>query len=864
MLQKSRGGLGPLSCRAFCIIFIGSLYFNIFPTSKLLFFKQNIGVYSNGSKGEKSNEGVCLKSKIFWSLSFSIVLASTWKISQFSTLAKTTSNNSHPTTVDSSRPFLNTLSPFQQFLKKHSTLQKQLHEAQQIWQTTSASLQTDHDNLEKSDNTLTRLETLRRLQEQIIQASDIEKQLLLSFLKLVASNPQESVIVQRQAIQSAQTLLSEATEIQRMSFLASVSKTALALARQSKDQILQHALHHAELNLQQEETHQRPPQEPQSSINDYSLLPCPTPDQFVRLLEKAKYKEKMDYACDNSPNGKLAKILLLLSQIQIQQNVSEVVPADIFLDIKNPFDFFTERIDELKINFSEKGYTAANQVGKKIITLSGIFFALKPLKALNVLVHESRHSDKDDPGHLKCAVGDLPGTVGACDFDFSHEKEKAGAYAYGVYFDLAMAYNYPLSRADKEYLKDQALDRISTRFNHLNPRWAQFHDLIVGLDENHQITALHPFLAHTTVQFSTNHKIKDITFDDDSGGIFLLKDSGAPVAWRLERPEDPYFPKLIHSDFPILTAGKLFLPNDMSLMSYDTFLDHNNTLSYIDFDSEKLENAVRPFPLQAENFKVHQFFQANVKYSYLVSETGKLFRFKVWGNDQNTNLDPLFEHDRRWKMANPGVFRESLWGINQNGILEHYIAEEENYDTGGFTNTLPAGPQMENSSFQSSSPASAYSEGTTLRALLDENGLITVQNYQNPKSILLDLPKKLKNFTITRFIELRETLSGLHKRNISSDFQKNCSIEKIKIDPWLKKPMGLDSQGRVVFSGQENECLYLQLKGQIVVNITDFSFGSFNSFTTDDTRTYLYSEGSLVLKTKEGYEISLQPYQAWE
>ena len=101
----------------------------------------------------------------------------------------------------------------------------------------------------------------------------------------------------------------------------------------------------------------------------------------------------------------------------------------------NPFDYLDSMSG--KIGISRRKAIAFN-LNREDIYLGSLFFKYDPLESLIYLIHEARHSDGNDPGHVKCVIGSNAQQKGACDQYFRTDKY-AGAYAYATSFAFGLA-----------------------------------------------------------------------------------------------------------------------------------------------------------------------------------------------------------------------------------------------------------------------------------------------------------------------------------------------------------------------------------------------------------------------------------------
>jgi hypothetical protein len=242
-----------------------------------------------------------------------------------------------------------------------------------------------------------------------------------AFLLWVLENPREHWMVQRQAIRDLQLWLSTVSETEHFRILGKADPRAVAHAGLSESELLGQIV---------KDVQERNPAHSatRASLNDYAELPCPTEEEFTRLAEAVHWVRKIpQFICDMSIEGRVGKLLFLLKGLDLGASRS-ALSGPVAEDLRNPWDFFSQRVEVLDIDLNQSATTAYNLDGT--IHLGAAFFRESPLEALETLIHEARHSDDNDPGHDVCVQGDIPGVAGGCDRELD-DGIQAGGYSYG-------------------------------------------------------------------------------------------------------------------------------------------------------------------------------------------------------------------------------------------------------------------------------------------------------------------------------------------------------------------------------------------------------------------------------------------------
>lgn len=658
-----------------------------------------------------------------------------------------------------------------------------------------------------------------------------------TFFRSIARNPKEPLLVRRQALENLRPALARMSERARAATLKDLPPLLLSLAAQSEREILRQIWGH-------KAERQTAAAGEGGSLNLWENLPCPSAEEFQKLARGVNWQGSEDYVCDLSMLGKLGRSLLLLSKLSLSFPGESPLAAN----LAKPYEFLAKRSRALKLDLYQKDTIAYNRPALAEINLGPIFFADSPLDSLNVLIHEARHSDREEQGHTVCIQGDIPQMPGGCDFDFT-DQEHAGAYSYGVFYALGLAQSAFVSPADREYLESAALAQTSTRFNKLLPAFARFQDVIAGLDADGKLKVLHPFASRSLSPL--NETFQRIAYEDKTGGLYLLDGKSSGFSWQLGRAPNPFYPSLVAEGTAVRFIGKF--RQHYHQYPHTSFLDDRNKIYFLDFDSETGERRAYPHPLPVPG-RVNSFFSAAVNMSLLLTEEGGIFRLRQWGNDKDYN--PLHESSGPYRQGSGGILKDTLFLVGADGRL-HRQEEEEVFRPGSSSDTGEIQYSLRLSPFAAPLPAKQYEEGTGLRALLDEAGDLWVSGLgsETPTSHLGGL--KLKSFAIMKAMETSLVQSSA--RDLSA-FQKNCGVKAAVVDPWLSRGAGL-ADGRLLFEGENGACWPADLAGDVQGKIVSFAFES-GPFGGQGDPAFYFAPTRLVLILDDGRKEMISPYLA--
>lgn len=628
------------------------------------------------------------------------------------------------------------------------------------------------------------------------------------FVSLVGGK--QPLVIQRQALENLRPHLAAAPEAERGRLLRIAGPGLVWLAQSSERELLARLAAEKEPALNAEAL---------ASVNDWEALPCPTEAEARALAARVAWEMPEPYVCDFEPAGKFVRLLAYVDRLRLSG-----LGGTMETRLARPLDFIAARSRKLVFDFRQKNSVAFNLIGKNEIHLGSIFFTDPPLDSLETLVHEARHSDLgEDPGHETCVQGDIPLTPGGCD-SYLTDGDDAGAYSYGLFFQLGLAASGAVSAGDAEYLRSAALLSALRRFNQLDPRLAHFHDLVAGLDEAGHLRVLHPFAAAALpgLGLPPERAYDRLAYDDRSGGLVAYAGTEA-WEWRWGFGARPYGADHPGGPPALLFSGKGFAPGDT--YAHNLYLRPDGVLAYVDRDPATGLRAALDFPLRAP-FGIQSFFQALGDRMVLLSREGGLWRAR------RNAIDPDFTAiapGERVRQATGGVLRDKLFLVNTEGTLRWLKPGDPFGESGS------AEPSLEPTALQIPGPLRAYEEGTSLRALLGVDGsLHLAQHGRGDASVAWGGPR-LKEIVVFRQLEGHGALA-LRKLDpkLEAHFRDYCRVDAASVvrEPWFGRAAGI-RDGNLYFQGEGGACLAAALPEAVRGRVRAFRFASEEKRGTD-------------------------------
>ncbi len=514
----------------------------------------------------------------------------------------------------------------------------------------------------------------------------------------------------------------------------------------------------------------------QEALNKYENLPCPTEAVFLELAQYVKLEippgKSLDEDCGvNNPRAILGKSLFLMNSLKF--HFPQSWPAALKKNLENPLRFLHERSAKLSLDLNQKDSLAYNKVDIKEIFLGGRYFTIDPLSGIAVLIHEARHSEPPAATHTHCEAGDIPRTGGACDEMFTMDNEKAGAYAYGTLFNLALAfYAEGLAQSDREIALADALVELAARFNNLPDIFAVKHDVLVTLQADGTLSWIHPVTRaekNIELKFLDRERPRRIEFYPKNNGLLIYTNLDRLYSWHPVTGQTNVYPDLISAQDGVRDMARLRVPfGEMTLYA---MRDANNNLSFIEYSPQDNKQLRKPYPKsptrRSENdfptSPFHRMFLALFNESVHLTKDGKLYMAQHYGNENAFIEHKHLQSPQGWVAGTGGVLYDTLYLIDQRGDLKQVAVGFEDREDGADVDKVMT---VQDSLLKHSAPLTKFVQGLAVQMGLDRNGELQVWGVDSLESKKLELSHKVEDFVLMQILEVKPVVS-----EVPSDFQ---------------------------------------------------------------------------------------------
>ncbi len=606
----------------------------------------------------------------------------------------------------------------------------------------------------------------------------------------------------------------------------------------------------------------------------YETMHCPSEEEYRRLaaIVKLEVPTGID-ACAHEHHGKIARLLFYASTLKI--NFAPDWAPSLHEDLGSPLAYLGRMSRKMGIDLSQSTTIAYNKTNLKEIYLGGLFFSEEPLEALSVLVHEARHSSEHDAGHVTCRRGDIPKTPGGCDRELSVDPLKAGAYSYGAAFYAAMGlYAEDLGSADRKYMLNLSMATVSTRFNELPEELAHAYDLLALLDEQGEVSLLHPFLREPvplSLSFlKEGERVERLEFNVKNNGLLLFTNAHRLFTWDPVAGFERLFASTLPENLPIYEAARVRVPFED--YAYYNFLTAENQLYYYRFQAENRKYELTPYPIFPKNSvkpEISRFFMGLSARTVFLGKDGQFYISPRFGDE--LPFDPKRELQipgRQWVSGTGGVVYESLYGLTDDGRT-HYAKVD--FVPGGYSTYDTEVYSLHESSLQANPGRLGRKifEGLNLRALLDTDGNLQLEYYGRDKRThwrKTNGGPRLVDFTILRKHSVARSLLASEAR---TQFTSTCQMKKVVPDPWFGAGMGLNQAGELVVGGisVEQPCLVAGAEKFKALRIESGRSSGAGHSRSREERNTAYGDApsstraTLWLTGMDGMEKPLLPYE---
>lgn len=579
---------------------------------------------------------------------------------------------------------------------------------------------------------------------------------------------------------------------------------------------------------------------PARSFLSYEQIPCPSSDEMSGYITAAHMVGMPDMpTCDGSPSEKILKLFKLASLLKVDLPKKWAAHAE--KPLNDILKFISTSTPRLNMSTAASHAIASNN-NRQEIFLSGEFFRLPPLKALEILIHENQHSFQEAEGHVHCLTGDVLKSAGACDALFS-SGPSMGAYSMGVWFSLAYSlYGKNLNPQSRQQLMNSAIAILSTRFNNVPYTLAVPLDLLYVLTESGQVALVHPYtLEHFPIDIQTekNDKIERIQFNPLQNGLLAFTQRGRIHAIDHWGKQTDYYAHILPSAHHYVDSNKVLTPSAQYAHTY--FVEESGDIFFKDIHIANEEDRLYTFRHNLP-FITRRFFTALGSTMVALSENGSFYNLSSGYGPaalkpailKSTEIPNL-----QWKDGSGGVTYDVLYAVGSDGRV--YFSDDS---------PLLQEP-IQPSSFISDQPFEKFQESLNLQAARTTLGHIYLWDHSH--STLK--PWRLKTSPVVDFAIGRRYApsTSLHSLQQSLRDKNICNLKSAYLDPWTQKLMGIDMQGQLVFTGAHPE-------RPCVVYKENTSGDHVELATKVLTRTNTYFDRTFLNFISNGSSIPLFPY----
>lgn len=547
--------------------------------------------------------------------------------------------------------------------------------------------------------------------------------------------------------------------------------------------------------IQEKDIHSRNPAQIQKELNylSYDEIPCPSPAEMTFYIQNANFKMSTNsLVCDNSQESKLLKLFKLSSLLQVD------LPKDWTLShnsiFTNTFQFISKSTSELLISNSNPRAIASNYAGQSI-HIGPAFFGTSPLKALEILVHENRHSSLNDARHTLCRTGDIAKTDYGCDEEFS-KGIYTGAYSIGTLWSMALSlYGKNLGPLARQELLNSAISMISTRFNRVPEGLSVPLDLLFVLGNDRKVYQIHPFtFEHKLVDVQTGpgDVIDRIQFDPIENGFLAFTQKGEIIQVSALQKQIPFYHGVLPKNKKFVDSNKVFTGSSKNTPSY--FVTDDGIVYIKEFGIDKVITYLKNLP-----FVTKKIFHALYQKMFLLSLDGHLYNLDTAGKGPAGRTPKIFQPTKEhlWVDASGGATYDDLYAVDAtDGLLYHMH----------FSNNDPDF-QIQKSDFTTPEPLIKFQEGLNIKIALSEKNSLYVWDFSRTVEQPWKIPVQIEilDFALGRKYALISENQPLQKLTAWS---LQCQVSSIYREPWLETQIGLDAKGDLYYQGlADKPCL---------------------------------------------------------
>lgn len=569
----------------------------------------------------------------------------------------------------------------------------------------------------------------------------------------------------------------------------------------------------------------------------YDQIPCPSKTEIQQYIKNAHITGLPENpTCDGTATEKLLKIFKLASLIKADIPKGWAGYAESIL--RNPLEFISHATPALDLGSVTSHAIASNENGKKIY-LGHELFDLPPLKALEILIHENHHSNPQDVRHTSCLTGDVFKSTGGCDALFD-SSSSMGAYSVGVYFSLGYSlYGNNLSPATRQQLMNSAIAVLSTRFNNVPYTLAHPLDLLYVLTPSGGVAFVHPFtfeLYPVDIELKSDEKIERIQFNPLHNGLLAFTNRGAIYSVNQWSKEVDYYKDILPAGKRFVDSNKVYTPS--ANYTYTYFVEDNGNIYFKDTDSSTNKDKIYIYRRDLP-FLTKRFFSSLGNEMTVLSETGTFLQFASHGPASLKAQEMISTRieNVHWKDGSGGITNDVLYAVGSDGLV--YFTDD--------SSSLQE--PISTSTFTSDESIEKFQESLNLQMAMSTEGSLYIWDHEHSTAA----PRKMQLPPVSDFAIGRRYMPSALLQTFESPLSAKenvCGWIKTYSDPWTQKPMGLNAQGQLIFSGATPEQPCVEIKGYSngkkmemgtkILSRTNTYFDRTFLHFTDDTFSYRF------------------------
>lgn len=592
------------------------------------------------------------------------------------------------------------------------------------------------------------------------------------------------------------------------------------------------------------------------SLSSIAAMPpdtyeCPSKDELANLLETIHFVGESLHDCNDPRFSKLGKVLKFMQSANTQLPANWVGARDV---IESPVHYLASMATTVQLDLTQRANIAFNQgkteiiqgqaVSQHHIHLGGRFLSNDVLDSAITLLHEARHSDPSDPGHVTCRWGDIAGTTGGCDQIFSTDSV-AGAYSYATLIGLAWAEHLPaLTTAQREYLYSVAFFRVASRFNLVPYNLAVPIEQIYVLDDVGDIKPISPLTGELQKPLQITKPIKRIQFFENTNGFIAYSGTSSYLYTPNGEFEGGFFGSSKLKVYPIRDVTRLPITDKSDRVNFIYMITDENRFKFVDIDPKTGEKFVNDADVQPDKFHltlVRLTHARNQRYALSDKrETYRLDEFKSQIEKTDFNIDNGF------RQLDGGLFYSSLIGVTSNGEIKFYDSKKN---------------QIVDIEKKYSAPVIKYQNSISFTAALLNDNKIELHFFDGRVRIIsLNTQRKIKDLVVTRsYLLNQKTFGQTVTQPAINEAVQSCNFIKAYPGIWSNDLVGITQNKKIAtFNSKTKTCTQVDLSR---FNITNESIQSLElEGSPNFNEANFLSYPSITIRKLDNSSMQLQPY----